>query len=268
MEYIRAVNFIKRYKMLDIIGYAALMGVGGIWLLTGAMADQGYYWQWYQVPKYLIGSHEGQWSAGPLLDGLRMTLAIAAVSLVFTNIIGLTTALMRLSESLIARSVARIYLEFTRNTPLLVQIFFVYFVLAPVLGIDRFAAGVTALSLFEGAYASEIYRSGIVSIDRGQWEAAHALGLRRYDTYRYIVLPQAVRRVLPPLTGQSVSLIKDSSLLSVIAIYELTMKANDIVAETFLVFEIYFTIAAIYLILALVLSQVVAFFERRYKVIA
>lgn len=262
------VNFIKRYNFLDIIGYTALMGIGGIWLLTGASAEQGYYWQWYQVPKYLIDIHEGQRSAGPLLDGLRMTLAIAAVSLVFTNIIGLTTALMRLSESLIARTMARIYLEFTRNTPLLVQIFFVYFVLAPILGMDRFASGVTALSLFEGAYASEIYRSGIVSIDQGQWEAAHALGLSRYDTYRHVVLPQAVRRVLPPLTGQSVSLIKDSSLLSVIAIYELTMKANDIVAETFLVFEIYFTIAAIYLILALTLSQVVAFFERRYKVIA
>ena len=149
------------------------------------------------------------------------------------------------------------YLEFTRNTPLLVQIFFVYFVMAPIMDMDRFTAGVTALSLFEGAYASEIYRSGIVSINIGQWEAAYALGMNRLASYRYIILPQAIRRILPPLTSQSVSLIKDSSLLSVIAISELTMQANEIVAETFLVFEIYFCIAAIYLVLALILSQVV-----------
>jgi polar amino acid transport system permease protein len=263
-----ADNFIRRYKLIDIAAYTALMVVGGVWLLVSATAEQGYYWQWYQVPKFLLQHVDGAWKAGPLVDGVLLTLAIAAVSLVFTNIIGLATALMRLSDSFIARAVARLYLELTRNTPLLVQIFFVYFVLAPILGINRFAAGVTALSLFEGAYASEIYRSGIVSINRGQWEAAHALGLSRYHVYRHIVLPQAIRRVLPPLTSQSVSLIKDSSLLSVIAIYELTMQANAIVAETFLVFEIYFTIAAIYLVLALMLSQLVAMFERRHEVIA
>ena len=261
-------DFIRRYKLIDIAGYAVLMTLGVGWLLTSATAEKGYYWQWYQVPKYLLHRIDGHWVAGPLLHGVFRTLVIAAISLIFTNMIGLLTALLRLSDSLIARSVARAYLEFTRNTPLLVQIFFVYFVIAPVFGMDRFSAGVTALSLFEGAYASEIYRSGIVSINRGQWEAAYALGLNRFASYRYIILPQAVRRILPPLTSQSVSLIKDSSLLSVIAIYELTMQANEIVAETFLVFEIYFSIAAIYLVLALTLSQVVAYFERRYRVIA
>ena len=183
-----------------------------------------------------------------------------------TNFVGLLTAMLRLSNSLIARSSARIYMELARNTPLLVQIFFIYFVVAPLMNIDRFAAGVIALSLFEGAYASEIYRSGIISIDKGQWDAAKALGMGRYHIYRYIILPQAVRRVLPPLTSQAVSLIKDSSLLSVIAIAELTTQANIIVAETFLVFEIYFTIAAIYLILALVVSRLAALAESRFQV--
>jgi polar amino acid transport system permease protein len=127
-------------------------------------------------------------------------------------------------------------------------------------------AAILALSLFEGAYASEIYRAGIVSIDRGQWEAAHSLGLGRFHTYRYIILPQAIRRILPPLTSQAISLIKDSSLVSVLAVYEMTMQANAIVAETFLVFEIYFAIAAIYLVLTVALSQLVSLMERRFKV--
>jgi polar amino acid transport system permease protein len=147
-------------------------------------------------------------------------------------------------------------LELIRNTPLLVQLFFIYFVFAPVLGIGRFTAGVLALSLFEGAYASEIFRAGIVSIDKGQWEAAHSLGLSAIHTYRYIILPQAIRRILPPLTSQAVSLIKDSALVSTVAIYDLTMQAQVIISETFLTFEVWFTVAAIYLVLTVVLSTI------------
>ena len=147
-------------------------------------------------------------------------------------------------------------LELIRNTPLLVQLFFIYFVLAPVLGIGRFTAGVLALSLFEGAYGSEIFRAGIVSIDKGQWEACHSLGLSAVHTYRYIILPQAIKRILPPLTNQAVSLIKDSALVSTIAIYDLTMQAQVIISETFLTFEVWFTVAAIYLVLTVMLSTV------------
>jgi polar amino acid transport system permease protein len=137
---------------------------------------------------------------------------------------------------------------------------------APVLNIERFAAAILALSLFEGAYASEIYRAGIVSINKGQWEAAHSLGLSTFHTYKNIILPQAIRRILPPLTSQAVSLIKDSSLVSVLAVYEMTMQANAIVAETFLVFEVYFTIAAVYLLITVSLSQIVSVMEKRLKV--
>ena len=127
-------------------------------------------------------------------------------------------------------------------------------------------SGGAELSLFEGAYASEIFRAGIVSIHRGQWEAAYSLGLSSFDTYYCVILPQAIRRILPPLTSQAISLIKDSSLVSVIAIYEMTMQANALVAETFLTFEIYFTIAGIYLVITVFLSQVVALLERKFKV--
>jgi polar amino acid transport system permease protein len=253
--------------IFDISAYLFLM-VGGLFLLVKGAEDQGYYWQWFRIPKYLYQIDEGQFVAGPILKGLKITLNLTWISLILTYIIGLVTALMRLSNSLLARGIARVYLEITRNTPLLVQIFFMYFVVAPILDIDRFFAGVLALSLFEGSYASEIYRSGIVAVNKGQWEASYTLGLSTYQNYRYIILPQAIRRILPPLTSQAVSLIKDSSLVSVIAIYEMTMQANEIASETFLVFEIFFTIAAIYLALTITLSQIVAYFEKRYRVVS
>jgi polar amino acid transport system permease protein len=201
--------------------------------------------------------------AGPLLKGLLVTLEISALSLLGALALGLTVALFRLSNSFTARTLASGYLELIRNTPLLIQIFFIYFVLSPVLDIGAFASGVLALSLFEGSYTAEILRSGIVSLPHGQWEAAYSLGLGSFDTYRTIILPQAVRRVLAPLAGQAVSLVKDSSLVSTIAIYDLTMQGQKIVAETFLAFEIWFTVAAIYLLLTFGLSMAVRLLESR-----
>jgi len=250
----------------DIIAYS-LMIIGIAYFVYQGAEDQGYFWQWFRVPQYFYTWENGVFKCGLLIQGLLMTLHITWISLILTYIVGLVTALVRLSDSMIGKIIARFYLELIRNTPLLVQLFFIYFVIAPVLGIDRFWSAVLSLSLFEGAYASEIYRSGIVSLPKGQWEAAHSLGLSLYDTYRKIILPQAIRRVLPPLTSQAISLIKDSSLVSVIAIYELTMQANAIVADTFLTFEIYFSIAVVYLILTIILSQFVGFMERKFSVL-
>ena len=261
----KKLSFLLKIPVKDIIIYILVM-IGIAYLILKGASEQGYFWQWFQVPKYLYTFEEGNFTAGPLLEGLKVTLYITGISMVLTYIIGLVTALLRLSDSIIGRVTARVYLEVARNTPLIVQLFFIYFVVAPVLGIDRLFAAILALSLFEGAYASEIYRSGIVSLPKGQWGACHSLGLTGFDTYRTVILPQAIRRVLPPLTSQTISLIKDSSLVSVIAVYEMTMQANAIVAETFLTFEIYFTIAAIYLLITVFLSQVVALLERRFKV--
>jgi polar amino acid transport system permease protein len=198
--------------------------------------------------------------------GLFMTFRITAWGLALSMTIGLLTALLRLSDAFFARIIARGYLELIRNTPLLVQIFFLYFVLAPIFGFNRFFAGVIALSLFEGAYLSEIFRAGIVSIHKGQWEASHSLGLSTFDTYRCIILPQAIRRILPPLTSQAISLIKDSALVSTIAIYDLTMEGRAVIAETFLTFEIWFTVALMYLIITISLSIVVNVLENRFRI--
>jgi polar amino acid transport system permease protein len=246
----------------DGLKFAALAAVV-TWLIGRATENLGYHWQWYRVPRYLFSLAGGEALLGPLLKGLVVTLQITAVSLVLAFVFGLLTALMRLSDSILARTTARIYLEAIRNTPLLVQLFFIYFVVAPVFEIQAFTSAVLALSLFEGAYASEIIRAGILSIQPGQWEAAFSLGLGSWHTYRQVVLPQALRIILPPLTSQAISLVKDSALVSTIAIYDLTMQGQAVIAETYLVFELWFTIAAIYLAITLALSMAVAVMRKR-----
>jgi polar amino acid transport system permease protein len=254
----------KRTVLLDVFKYLAVVAAV-TWFMFNGTRQLGYNWQWYRVPQYIITLVDNQPVPGPLIQGLLITIRITAISVVLAFIFGLTSALMRISRSFLARTIARGYLEIIRNTPLLVQLFFIYFVLSPILNISGFASAVLALSLFEGAYASEIFRAGIVSIHRRQWEAAFSIGLNTYQSYRLIILPQALRRILPPLTSQAISLIKDSALVSTIAIYDLTMRGQTIIAETFLVFEIWFTVAAIYLAITLVLSATVFYMEKRFK---
>ena len=256
----------KRSPIIDVVQFAMLVAVG-IWLMGLSTERLGYNWQWYRIPRYLFSFEEGRFTAGPLLEGLKVTLHISAVGLVLAFGFGLVTALFRLSSSFVARILARGYLELIRNSPLLVLLFLIYFVLGPILEISRFASAVLALSLFEGAYASEIFRAGIVSIHKGQLEAAYSLGLSTFDTYRYIVLPQAFRMILPPLTSQAISLVKDSALVSTVAIYDLTMRGREVIADTFLTFEIWFTFAAIYLVITVALSITVSIMENRLRVL-
>jgi polar amino acid transport system permease protein len=257
---------IHRSPWFDISQFILLV-VLILWFFTHSTSQLGYNWQWYQIPQYILNITEDGIQLGPLAEGLMVTLRISAISLVLSFVIGLITALFRMSQSFVAKTIARIYLELIRNTPLLIQLFFIYFVLGPVLGLDRFLCAVLALSLFEGAYASEIFRAGIVSIQRGQWEAAYSLGLSTFDTYKDIVLPQAIRRILPPLTSQAISLVKDSALVSTIAIYDLTMQAQAVIAETFLTFELWFTVAGMYLVVTVTLSIIVNIMENRFKVV-
>ena len=256
---------ITRSPLFDVCQFVLLVLVI-IWFFKHGTENLGYYWQWYRIPDFIFTMDENGFSAGPLLQGLAITFQISGISLILAFTIGLVTALLRMSNAFIARTLARLYLETIRNTPLLIQLFFIYFVVGPVLGMSRFPSAVLALSLFEGAYASEIFRAGIVSIRRGQWEAAHSLGLSSPHTYIYIILPQAIRRILPPLTSQAISLVKDSALVSTIAIYDLTMQAQAIISETFLTFELWFTVAAMYLAVTVTLSIIVSIMEKRYKV--
>lgn len=222
-----------------------------------------YNWQWYRIPQYILEIDKNDIVLGPLLKGLGVTVQISAAGLFFAIVTGLVTALFRLSSSVTARVISRIYLEAVRNTPLLIQLFFIYFVLSPIFNLSAFVCAVAALALFEGAYTSEIIRAGILSVDKGQWEAAYSLGLSKTLIYLKIIFPQAIKQILPILAGQSVSLIKDSSLVSTIAIYDLTMRGQEIIADTFLSFEIWFTVAIMYLIVAGCLSFLVSKLERK-----
>jgi len=256
---------LTRSPLLDVAKF--LLVVGAVtWVMASGTERLGYIWHWYRIPQYIFSLQDSTFRAGPLLRGLMMTFRITAASLVLAFIFGMVSALFRLSRSYVAKILARGYLELIRNTPLLVQLFLVYFVLSPILDISRFTSAVLTLSLFEGAYASEIFRSGIVSIHKGQWEAAYSLGFNTFHTYYYIVIPQAIRRILPPLTSQAVSLVKDSALVSTIAIYDLTMQGQAIIAETYLTFEVWFAIAAMYLVITVTLSSLVNLLENRFRV--
>jgi len=197
-----------------------------------------------------------------LIKGLFITLGVSAISLILSFIFGLISALFKISNSVMLRFISSFYVETLRNTPLLIQIFFNYFVISPIFGISPLITAILTLSLFEGAYASEIIRGGINSIPLGQFEAAKSLGLTGYQMYRYIILPQALKNVAPPLASQGISLIKDSSLVSTISVYELTLYGQAIVSETFLSFEVWFTIALIYLTINLILSFGIKIFSK------
>lgn len=204
------------------------------------------------------------WRVGPLTQGLWVTIWISFVSGFIGLFIGLITGLCRLSPNPTLRGLAVLYIELIRGTPLLVQIFIFYFFIGTVLNLDRIVAGIGALALFVGAYTAEIIRAGIQSIAKGQTEAARSLGMTTAQTMTHIVLPQALKRVLPPLAGQFISLIKDSSLVSVIAITDLTKSGREIITSSFATFEIWFTVALLYLVVTSLLSQLLFWLERRF----
>ena len=260
----RRLRRLWRSPILDAAVLVALAAGTGAVFFAGSQ-NMGYHWQWYRIPRYLLTIDPEAVAAGPLVQGLFVTLQISAASLALSLTIGLVTAIFRLAQSPLAALLARFYVEVVRNTPLLIQIFFIYFVLGPLLGLERMPAAILSLSLFEGAYIAEILRSGILSVPRQQVEASYSLGLSTYATYRKVILPQAVRTALPPLASQTISLVKDSALVSTIAIYDLTMQAQAIIAETFLTFEVWLTVAALYLLLTISLSCMAHALENRLK---
>jgi polar amino acid transport system permease protein len=250
-------------RWTKIYGKTALF-IACLWVLFAfGYRNLNYNWQWYRVWPYLVTVTDEGIRAGLLMKGMLVTLKISGISLVLTVAVGFAAAFMRLSSSPVLNALGVVYVETIRNTPLLIQLFIIYFVVSPVMHLSAFSSAVIALSLFEGAYASEIIRSGIMAVDKGQWEASFSLGMKFRGTFCEVILPQALRQILPMLAGQGVSLIKDSALVSTISIFDLTMQAQSIVAETFLTFEIWFTVAFCYLILTAGLSACITRWERR-----
>ncbi len=202
-----------------------------------------------------------------LLMGAGVTVQITALSVGFGLLIGMFVGIARLSTVWPVKMLAAIYVDFIRGTPLLVQIFLIYFALPIVVGqrIDPFIAAITACSVNSGAYVAEIFRAGIQSIDKGQMEAGRSLGMTWAQTMRYIILPQAFKRIIPPLGNEFIAMLKDSSLVSVIGFEELTRRGQLIIARTYGSFEIWLTVAFIYLLMTFTISRLVDYLERRYK---
>jgi polar amino acid transport system permease protein len=202
-----------------------------------------------------------------LIRGAGVTLEITALAVGLGLVFGLIAALAQLSKFAPLKWIAKIYVDFIRGTPLLVQIFIIYFALPAILGqrIDPFVAAVAACSINSGAYIAEIFRAGIQSIEIGQMRAGLSLGMNWNQTMRYIILPQAFKRIIPPLGNEFIAMLKDSSLVSVIGFEELTRSGQLIIAETYGSLEIWTAVALLYLIMTLTITQFVGVLERRYK---
>lgn len=205
------------------------------------------------------------WQAGPLLIGLWTTLWLSFVSGIIGLLIGILTGLCRISKNPTLYTLSTIYVEIIRGTPLLVQLMIFYYFIGTIFKLNSITAAIMALAIFVGAYIAEILRSGIQSLDKGQMEAARSLGMNRTQALRYVILPQAFKRIIPPLTGQLITLVKDSSLVSVITILDLTKAARESATSSYYTLEIWFTAAFLYLLINLLLSRLSALLETRLQ---
>ena len=201
-----------------------------------------------------------------LLLGAGVTIKITAMSVAVGVIIGLFVGIARICRVRPLEWLAAVYVDFFRGTPLLVQIFLVYFALPVLTGqrIDPYIAAIGACGINSGAYVAEIFRAGIQSIDEGQMEAGRSLGMTWGQTMRYIIVPQAFKRVIPPLGNEFIALLKDSSLVSVIGFEELTRRGQLIIAKTYGSLEIWISVAVVYLVMTLTISRFVAYLEKRF----
>jgi len=234
--------------MIVVVLFAALIAL--------AFARVDYAWNWAGVWGY----------RQKLLQGFGVTIALSLASLIASTLVGMLTALLLGSKHVLLEAIGRVYVELIRGTPLLVQLLIGFYVVASAIGLEnRYVVGVLVLSLFSGAYMSEIFRGGLAAIPQTQRDSARAIGLTPWQSFRLVIVPQAVRLVLPAVAGQFVSLIKDSSLLSVIAVSEFTLAAQEVNSFTYSTLETYLPLAAGYLLLTLPLSAVSRMLERRYR---
>lgn len=284
-----------RLTWLDVPLLLMLM-LGCGWLLYRANAQVSYQWNWSVLPQYLYRFDEasGKWLPGLITQGVFTTLRLSLWSTILAFVFGTGMGLLRTGRSRFGRMMGWGYVEIIRNIPVLVWIFIFYYFISDQLvraipvddylrnapeaiqstvsflvagpsQISVFLSGIVALAVYEGAYVTEIIRAGIQSVDKGQWEASSALGLSRLQQMRYVIFPQAFRTILPPLAGQFISTIKDSAIVSVISIQELTFQGMELMAATFMTFEVWITIMALYFLICLSCSLSIERLERFLK---
>lgn len=283
----------KRLTLIDLLAFGTVIGVV---LFAGYRVNEVlvYKWDWSRVLAYIarFDPDIGSYVPNLLLYGLATTLRLAIWGTILAGIFGLVMGFWRTCDNLTLRILSRSYVELIRNLPPLVFIFIFYFFISsqlfPALGVDNinpdspavanpvfrllfgdpqllsnFLSGVLCLALFEGAYITEIVRAGIQSIPKGQWEGARAIGLSPFNVLRSVIFPQALRRILPPLAGQFITLIKDSAIVSLISVQELTFMATEVGATTSKVFETWILVGGIYFVLCYSFALFFGALERR-----
>ena len=289
----------KPARRLTLVDLAVLLAVaaGVVFFFVRMTQVLEYQWEWQAIPGYFLfrDPETGRFSANMLLKGFGVTLKLSIWSMVLGFILGTFSGIMGAKGGTFGRMFSRFYVETIRNIPSLVLvILFYYFVSSQfldALGLDQwvrrlpdpaargvafflagagqvnaFVSAACALAIYEGAYISEIVRGGINGVSKGQWEAAWSVGLSQAQTFRLVVLPQAFRRTAFPLAGQFISTIKDSAIVSVISVQELTFQGLELMAATFLTFEIWITITLLYFLLTFSLSRTISFFEKRLAI--
>ncbi|MCL5808338.1 MAG: amino acid ABC transporter permease [Deltaproteobacteria bacterium] len=271
-----------RFTLLDAV-LVALILAAVAFIVRRVGVEMRYNWQWPVILQYLVRVDGAHWAAGTLMQGFLTTVKLSLWATVLAAFLGTLMGLFRVSHSLFYRLIAGSYVEIVRNLPPLVLVFIVYFfvgerimalfgaeqlvrtappavqeflafLFAPPARLSGFFAGLATLVLYEAAYITEIVRAGIQSIEKGQWEAAHTLGLSRRQQLRFVILPQALQRILPALAGQLISTIKDSAIVSVISIPELTFQGLELMSATYLTFEVWITVTALYFLLTFTCS--------------
>lgn len=258
-----AIHAPKRFlRALFRLAFLAI----GIWLWW-ALAREGFHyeWQWNRLWRHLGHFGADGFVPGPLLRGIWLTIRLAVCGFFLSIALGICCVVLRLGPWLWGNLLSRLYIAIWRNTPLLLQLFFAYFVLSPIFHTDPFWTAVLALGAFEGAYMGEILRAGVLSVSPGQWEAALSLGLNIRQTFLGVIFPQACANTWPALTNQAVAILKETSLVGAIAVADLTMQSQAIVAETFLAFEVWLFAGGCYLLMAFAISAPGMWFEKYGK---
>ena len=279
---------------LDWVLLAALFGAVGLIMWRASTVFQ-YRWDWSTIWPFIfrLDAATGRWVPNIIVDGFLTTIRLAVWGILIAGVLGTLMALARNSRRLFLRLLSGSYVMLIRNIPPVVFVFvFVFFIASQVMPklaladsvaklsatsqlwisvffgspklIDNFLLGLICLSVFSGAYVTEIVRAGLESVPKAQIEAGESLGMSRFDIARFVVLPQALRNVLPPMAGQFIQLIKDSSLVSLVSIQELTFMAQDVQVTTQRVFEVFVFVAVVYFVICFSLSQIFSGLERRY----
>ena len=257
----RILSSPKTKQYINSIVFLVAIAYGFYWLFS----QTDYPWQWYRIWEFFAIYDDGKWWAGDFVYGMEQTIYIVFSSIILSTCIGAMIAWGHFAKGKLAYACAKAYVTCIRNTPVLVQVYLIYFILAPLVSLDRFATGVLVLSIYEGAFVAEIIRGAIQSVSRGQWDAGYALNLKSSSIVRKIIFPQALRLLIGPMTNVAINLLKHSSIVSVIALQELTTVGRDIISETFLALEVWIAVALLYWLLSAAFAGIGRLIEKQIK---